>query len=336
MGDALSLATFTIHVDRVTAVAFQPDIDVDLVAVAAIHHVEDAALSGDDGDHASVLCHEADQGLAAAIISKELFQKVQDRMAQNKKQQGGRPAEKRIYPLKGKVFCGHCKSAMTVSTSRMEYDYYKCSGKKRLKTDCESTPISVEKLEKKVANMVCSILGTPSVTDSLIAVLRDAANRLQGGAIDRLKYLQTEETETIKKLSNAIDAVLAGMNSPALKQKIEELEAQKKSIRNQISTLRKQVEVSSIPEAKIRELLEVCQTAEDTEVLLSIVTRVEVTKDRVIVWTILDPDPSTIPDYDNDGIQLEVTTTDGTAFGVPRVFVTTQFVKMVVARENAR
>lgn len=53
-----------------------------------------------------------------AIIDKELFAKVQDKMAANKRQQGGRPPTKRDYPLKGKVFCAECKSAMTISTSQ--------------------------------------------------------------------------------------------------------------------------------------------------------------------------------------------------------------------------
>lgn len=65
------------------------------------------------------------------IISRELFDAVQERMAKNKHAQGGRPGTKRDYPLKGKVFCGLCKSAVYVSTSKKVYDYYKCGGKKK-------------------------------------------------------------------------------------------------------------------------------------------------------------------------------------------------------------
>ena len=64
-----------------------------------------------------------------AIIDRDLFDIVQKRMAQNKRQQGGRPATKREYPLRSKVFCAECKSAMTISTSRKEYYYYRCTGK---------------------------------------------------------------------------------------------------------------------------------------------------------------------------------------------------------------
>lgn len=266
-----------------------------------------------------------------AIISRELFDVVQERMAQNRRNQGGRPATKRSYPLKGKVFCGHCKSALYVSTSKKVYDYYKCGGKKN-GNGCNGVIYSVDKLEEKVASMVRSVLGAPTVTETLLSVLRTEAQRLQSGAVDRLKALQKEETDVSRKLENALDAVLEGMNSPALKKRIAELESQQKAVRSQIAALRKQVEAASLPDSRIRELLVLCQQQENIDALLSIVTRVEITNEHIIVWTILDPDPETVPDYDTPGIPLGVTITDGTASGVPSVFVTSQLLRLVVAR----
>ena len=40
-------------------------------------------------------------------------------MGTNKRQQSGRPATVRDYPLRGKVFCGECKSPMSISTSQI-------------------------------------------------------------------------------------------------------------------------------------------------------------------------------------------------------------------------
>ena len=267
-----------------------------------------------------------------AIISRELFEKVQERMAQNRRQQGGRPGTKRSYPLKGKVFCGHCKSAMSVSTSQKVYDYYKCTGKKRLKSDCPNTPIAVDRLEEKVADMVRSFLGAPTFVESLLAVLREEAQNLQSGAVDRLKALQKEELDTARKLDNALDAVLDGMNSPALKKRIAELELKKRNVQTQIAALRKQVDAASLPSNRIRELLAICQRPENIDVLLSIVTRVEVTADSIVVWTILDPDPNTVPDYDDPGIPLGLTNTDGTASAPPTVIINAQFLRIMIPR----
>lgn len=70
-----------------------------------------------------------------AIIDPELFDRVQRRMAENKRLQGGRPPEKREYPLKGKVYCGECGGALTVARSVSKgtaYYYYRCARKDRL------------------------------------------------------------------------------------------------------------------------------------------------------------------------------------------------------------
>lgn len=264
-----------------------------------------------------------------AIISRELFDKVQERMSANRRQQGGRPSKKRDYPLKGKVFCGHCKFAMSVSTSHQIYDYYKCAAKKRLNTDCPNTPISVDKLEQLVADVVRSQLNAPQLIDRLIGLLRAEAQGFQSGAVDRLKRLQKQELEVARKLDNAMDAVLDGMNSPALKQKISDLESQQRSIRRDLKLLRQQVEASSMPEQSIRNLLQKAISS-DSAVLYSMVSRVEVYTDHIEIWTIYDPDPAKSIDYSQPGVAM--TKTDGTASGVPIVFVTPQFLRIVVAR----
>lgn len=265
-----------------------------------------------------------------AIIERELFDKVQERMAQNRRNQGGRPPAKRSYPLKGKVFCGDCGSAMSVSTSLQVYDYYKCTAKKRLKSDCATTPISVDKLEQIAADVVRSQLGSPVLIDKLIALLQSETANLQSGAVDRLQRLQAQEREVSRKLDNAMDAVLDGLSSPTLKQRIADLESQQRALLRDIRDLRHQVETTSIPESRLRKFLSQCATTENTAALLSMVSRVEVHPDRITVYTLLDPDPTKHPDYTTPGIEL--TKTDGTVSGVPTVFVTPQFLRIVVAR----
>lgn len=265
-----------------------------------------------------------------AIIERELFDRVQERMAENRRNQGGRPPKKRSYPLKGKVFCGSCGSAMSVSTSLQVYDYYKCTAKKRLKSECTTTPISVDKLEQIAAAVVRSQMGSPVLIEKLIAVLRSEAANLQSGAVDRLQRLQAQEREVSRKLSNAMDAVLDGLSSPTLRQRIADMESQQRALRRDIRDLRRQVESAAIPESRLREFLSQCSTTENTAALLSMVSRVEVHPDHVEVYTLLDPDPNTRPDYTIPGIEL--TKTDGTASGVPTVFVTPQFLRIVVAR----
>lgn len=249
------------------------------------------------------------------IIDKETFETVQKRMALNKHQQGGRPPVKRDYPLKGKVFCGECKSAMTISTSRGQYDYYRCTGKKRLHT-CDAAPIRADYLEKRVADTLRTILGKPEETNGLIRILRDQAEQLQSGAVARLQDLIQQEKEVTVKLNNAVEAVLNGLASQTVKDRIQQLEQQKATISRDMRQLKSAVDASAIPEQKLRDILDliISSTEEDASILLSIVYRVEVSRDAITIWTILNADPNGTIDENTKG----VTITDGVPFGVPK------------------
>lgn len=250
-----------------------------------------------------------------AIIDKKTFETVQKRMAQNKHQQGGRPPVKRDYPLKGKVFCGECKSAMTISTSQLKYNYYRCTGKKRLHT-CENAPISTDYLEQRVADTLRMILGKPEETNGLIRILRDQAEQIQSGAVNRLQQLIQQEREVAAKLDNAVEAVLNGLSSPAIKARIQELEQQKAAISRDMRHLKTAVDASAVPEQKLRDILDliISSTEEDASILLSIVYRVEVFRDSITIWTILNADPNGTIDENTEG----VTITYGAPSGVPK------------------
>lgn len=265
---------------------------------------------GKDGENAIRI-----ENAIPAIIGKDLFETVQKRMAQNKRQQGGRPPKKREYPLRSKVFCGECKSAMTISTSQQKYDYYRCTGKKRLH-NCEGAPINADYLEKKVAETLKMILGKPSKTEGLIKILRDQAEQLQTGAVARLQALIDQEREINTKLNNAVDAVLSGLSSPTLQTRIKDLEGQKAIIERDMKALKATVDASAIPEKRLREILDtiVNSTDDEASMLLSIVYRVEVSKDFITIWTILEADPNGTIDHTQEG----VTITSGVPSGVQK------------------
>ena len=264
-----------------------------------------------------------------AIVERDLFNTVQKRMAQNKRQQGGRPSKNREYPLRSRVFCKDCKSAMTVSTSKGEYYYYRCTAKKRLH-NCDAKPINADYLEHRVAETVRAVLGSPSEASGLIRILRDQAEKLQDGAVARLRNLLEREREINRKLDNAVEAVLNGLASPAVQSKIRELEAEKATLQRDLKILKKAVDASSIPEQRLREILATIISSADNDaaILESLVYRVEVGPEDITIWTILDADPNGHIDHTASG----VTITLGDAFGVPTVIITTTFVRITVPR----
>lgn len=264
-----------------------------------------------------------------AIIDRDLFDTVQARMAQNKRQQGGRPAKNREYPLRGRVFCADCKSAMTISTSKGEYYYYRCTAKKRLHS-CNAKPIGAEYLEHRVADTIRAVLGSPSEASGLIRILRDQAEKLQSGAADRLQALLQKDREISRKLGNAVDAVLNGLSSPSVQARIQQLETEKAAVQRDLKALKAAVDATMLPEKRLREILGtiISSASDDAAILESLVYRVEVGAETITIWTILDADPN----GDIDLARTGVTITPGTPFGVPTVIVTAEFVKISVTR----
>ena len=265
-----------------------------------------------------------------AIIDRELFDTVQRRMEQNKRQQGGRPPTVREYPLKGRVFCADCKSAMTISTSQQRYNYYRCTGKKRLH-NCDMAPIGAEYLEQRVAEAVRMVLGSPKDAAGLIRILRDQAEKLQGSSVARLQALLQQEREINRKLENAMEAVLNGLTSQALQAKISQLETDRATVQRDLRSLKAAVDASAIPEQRLRDILKtiIASAENDAAILESLVYRVEVGAEEITIWTILDADPTGDIDYHTaEGLTITL----GDPSGVPMVFVTTEFVKLCVAR----
>ena len=160
----------------------------------------------------------------AAIIDRELFRQVQERLSGNRRDRGGRPATKRDYPLRGKVFCGLCGAPMVINNSSHTYDYYKCGKAKRTHT-CDNKPIRVDTLERLAADEVRRILGQPDLVDTMIATLQREAATLQSGAARRLAVIAEQYKDVSTRLENAVEAVLSGLNSPTIQKRIQELEA---------------------------------------------------------------------------------------------------------------
>lgn len=240
-----------------------------------------------------------------AIIDKETFDTVQRRMTMNKHLQGGRPATTRVYPLRSKVFCAECKCAMTITTSQQKYNYYRCTGKKRLH-NCNASPISADYLEKRVAEAIRAVLGKPDSVGGLLRILRDQSEKIQSGAVSHLKALIEQEKDISAKLDNAVEAVLNGLSSPAVLAKIKELESQKTRVEREMRTLKESVDASAIPEQRLREILDtiINSVGIDEEILLSVVYRVEVGPDTITIWTMLDADPTGTIDPTQEGVTI--------------------------------
>lgn len=111
------------------------------------------------------------------IVSDELFEKVQEKLKQNKAQRN-KFRGNRAYILSGFVQCAKCEANMTVTTSRKtkpsgkvyEYSYYTCPKRKEKeqsgKNLCDMANISMERLEQIVMDLlIWKLFGYASLED---------------------------------------------------------------------------------------------------------------------------------------------------------------------------
>ena len=212
-------------------------------------------------------------------------------------------------PLKGKVFCGDCGSAMTIcyvtsSKTHERYAYYKCAAKKR-GLACPSKMIRKDELEDMVSTAVLDMLGNPAAKENLLEVLRTQRDEIAATSAPRLDMLRAELSALQKKIKNSVAAILDGLSSPELIAQTNAAEARKAEIEEEIKVLEESIEHSGISDEVLPGLLDKLLKNAKTNVsaLLSAVIRVEVYEDTIKIWTIFDDgDPDHPKKIDKDNV----------------------------------
>ena len=170
-----------------------------------------------------------------AIIDKELFERVQMRMAVNKKAPARAKAEKE-YLLTTKLFCGDCGRLMAGESGRggrgVVYHYYKCSGAKR-KLGCKRKAIKKHWIEDVVVKLTVSQV----LTDTAIERIADAivVMQEQEDTVTPVLKQQLQQCET--EIRNVMKAIRLGIITDTTKECLEDLETQRELLKESIAQL---------------------------------------------------------------------------------------------------
>ena len=168
------------------------------------------------------------------IISDELFQKVQDRLAAN--QRGGKGALKLVcdadiadYWLSGYAFCGLCGESMQgiggTSKSGKVHHYYSCKNHRKHK--CSMPNLRKDLLEKIVLYILQEVVENPA-NKLLIAEKCYAYYKSQNddhGVYEASIKAQLKDAET--KINNLMKAIEAGIFTETTAERLKMLESTK-------------------------------------------------------------------------------------------------------------
>ena len=170
-----------------------------------------------------------------AIIDKELFERVQMRMAANKKAPARAKAEEE-YLLTTKLYCGDCGRLMAGESGKgckgIVYHYYKCSGAKR-RLGCKKKAIKKHWIEETVVKLTVSKVLTDDAIDRIaeaILVMQE-----QGDTMTPVLKQQLQQCEA--EIRNVMKAIRQGIITETTKECLEDLETQRDSLKASILQL---------------------------------------------------------------------------------------------------
>ncbi len=178
------------------------------------------------------------EGEQPAIISKELFDKAQDRYKREYRPRGARPVSTYKHWLSGIVKCPACGRTMTackIENNKQTYCYFRCYGYSKGKCAAKNS-ISSLKLEPAVLESIKSVLDTGKITYRKIEVkMEDTAD---------LKTILEEQIKKIDvKLQRIKEAYVNGIDT------MEEYKENKRIVQGEKDSLEKQL--SELKEEKI-------------------------------------------------------------------------------------
>jgi len=168
-----------------------------------------------------------------AIIDKDMFERVQERMAKNKRAPARKKAEDE-YLLTTKLFCGTCGRIMagesgTSGTRKVKHYYYKCGGAKR-HLGCTRKAIKKDWIEKVVVlQTVARVL-----KDEEIERIADALLKMQEQEDTTIPAMQAQLKECEKAIENMLNAIQSGILTESTKGRLEQLEEQQRNLKTTI------------------------------------------------------------------------------------------------------
>ena len=169
-----------------------------------------------------------------ALVTRELFDRVQERMAKNRKAPARYKAEEE-YLLTTKLFCGYCGAYLCgesgVSHTGKVHRYYKCVSVKKKRTECHKKSVRKDWIEDLVVSETMKMVMDDQVIEAIISMLMD----LQDRENVNLPLYEQQLREVDRAIENLLNAIQQGILTKSTKARLEELEATKEDLETRIA-----------------------------------------------------------------------------------------------------
>ena len=168
-------------------------------------------------------------GGVPAILSDDLFYRVQARLEKNKRAPATAKADV-DYLLTTKLFCGICERMMigesgTSHTGDKHY-YYKCAGAKR-KLGCKKKSAKKDFIERAAVVLTVNRV----LKDEEIDRIADGILTLQASEDTTIPALKKQLADTERGIENMLNAIQKGVLTSSTKERLEALEKQRDNLK---------------------------------------------------------------------------------------------------------
>lgn len=166
------------------------------------------------------------------IVTPEMFDKVQQRLAENAEKYNNR-APDRYYPLTGMIYC-KCGSPMCGGvkySKNRKYYKYNCNNK------CGISPIRADYLEAFVINAISSCLFSEPNRQPLIDSLNNISHNIKDNSNKEYRALRRKLSGLDERHSNLMKALEKGKVTDSIMANLEKIERQKNETNSKIKLL---------------------------------------------------------------------------------------------------
>lgn len=202
-------------------------------------------------------------GGVPAIVDEETFQRIQEKMATNRRQPG-RYKAKETYLLSGLIFCGECLkregrehaffgNAKWSGRAKNKHVTYRC-GNRENKKACDNKEIRREYIEGFVLAELEKNIFSEKAIPKLVERLNEYQRQRCGKSDAEIQVVSGQMTELDKQIGNIVAAVAKGFASASMASKLAELEAEKAKLEARAIALQESQQYKEVTEDELRSL----------------------------------------------------------------------------------
>jgi site-specific DNA recombinase len=144
------------------------------------------------------------EGEQEAIVERPQWERIQATMKEHNNGAVTRISRSETTPLRGIVFCGHCRSVLTPTYTKKrgkKYTYFFCQQHARNpEHHCPLRRIPAGELEEMILKLLSGVLQTPTLIRETLAAIREG----QGKKVAELRVSETELREHLQRLKNGL------------------------------------------------------------------------------------------------------------------------------------